>query len=59
MESKTHPASRLLMLLIAAAGVIAIVPRLRSAMDTVTPTFTQTNLVSDVAGMAKTTDPIW
>lgn len=54
MTSKT---SRLLMLLIAAAGVIAIAPRLRSAMDTVTPTFTQTNLVSDVAGMAKTMDP--
>src|ERR1051326_3925805 len=40
----------------ALAAVLTVAPPLRSAMG-VTPTFTQTNLVSDVAGMAKRTDP--
>lgn len=38
------------------AGVF-VASHLWSATDDPTPTFTQTNLVSDVAGMAKTTDP--
>jgi uncharacterized protein (TIGR03118 family) len=48
--------ARLLIVAIAVSATIVIAPRLRSAMDA-TPTFTQTNLVSDVPGMAKRTDP--
>jgi uncharacterized protein (TIGR03118 family) len=56
IDSSRRP-TRLLMGVCAAVAVIAIAPRLRSAVDTAAPTFTQTNLVSDVPGMAKTTDP--
>src|SRR5882757_1103262 len=35
----------------------ASVPRLRPVAAAISPTFTQTNLVSDVSGMAKITDP--
>ena len=48
--------ARLLIVAIAVSATIVIAPHLRSAMDA-TPTFTQTNLVSDVPGMAKRTDP--
>src|SRR5262252_2966067 len=37
---------------VACAAVVFLTPHLRSETDTPAPTFTQTNLVSDVAGMA-------
>jgi uncharacterized protein (TIGR03118 family) len=46
----------MLMVVFAALAVITTAPRLRSAMDAAS-TFTQTNLISDVPGIAKTTDP--
>src|ERR1700682_6542514 len=49
--------ARTLMVVFSVFAVIAIAPRLRSAPADAAPTFTQTNLVSDVAGMAKKTDP--
>src|SRR6266850_382221 len=52
-----HRPARMFMVVLAACAVIVVAPRLRSAMDDAAPTFTQTNLVSDVPGMAKTTDP--
>src|SRR2546421_5040731 len=55
METRKY--QRRLIVVCAAFALIAIAPRLRSAVDAATPTFTQTNLVSDVPGMAKTTDP--
>ena len=49
-------AERVLRIIVALmAGTIA--PRLYSATTDPAPTFTQTNLVADVAGMAKITDP--
>jgi len=45
------------MVTFAALAVMLIVPHLRSAVTAAAPTFTQTNLVSDVPGMAKITDP--
>src|SRR5437016_9782947 len=48
---------RVFIVAIAAWAVIAIVPRLRPVAAAISPTFTQTNLVSDVPGMAKITDP--
>jgi hypothetical protein len=56
-KGRSRRPARILMVVFAASAVIAIAPRLRSAMDASAPTFTQTNLVSDVPGMAKTTDP--
>src|SRR6266567_5062594 len=49
-----RPARTLVFLTACAAIVLG--PRLRSATPAVTPTFTRTNLVSDVPGMAKRTD---
>ncbi len=48
--------TRILLLGIAVGTVIVLAPHLRSAAFTTTPTFTQTNLVSDIPGMAKVTD---
>src|SRR5437879_8451799 len=56
-RNSSHRAARMLMIALAACASIAIAPHLRSATAAVTPTFTETNLVSDVPGMAKTTDP--
>lgn len=53
----TASASRFLMLAGAVAAALEITPRIFSESDATTPTFTQTNLVSDVAGMAKSRDP--
>src|SRR5437868_3205963 len=47
---------RALLAVTALWGVIAVVPYLWSATADAAPTFVQTNLVSDVDGMAKTTD---
>src|SRR5438132_5145063 len=55
MESKKRQWSAFVSVF-ALAAVLTVAPHLRSAMG-VTPTFTQTNLVSDVAGMAPMTDP--
>src|SRR5256885_14972615 len=41
----------------AAFAAIVIAPLLRSATAPASPTFTETNLVSDVPGMARRTDP--
>src|SRR5437762_3314537 len=62
MESKNdrnsgHQTVRALLIALAISAVIAIAPRLRSATAATAPTFTQINLVSDVAGTAKVTDP--
>jgi aldose sugar dehydrogenase len=48
---------RILVAAAATAAVIAILPHLPSASAANAPTFTQTNLVSDVPGMAARTDP--
>jgi aldose sugar dehydrogenase len=42
---------------VAVSTVILMAPRLPRAFAVMSPTFTQTNLVSDVPGLAKTTDP--
>src|SRR5262249_20295478 len=55
-----HETKTSVITLVAAVGAVAtltIVPRLRSQTPPAAPTFTQTNLVSDVGGMAKNTDP--
>jgi uncharacterized protein (TIGR03118 family) len=49
--------SRILLGLLAASAVTAIAPGVSPAQIAGSPTFTQTNLVSDVPGMARTTDP--
>src|SRR5215831_8520719 len=49
--------ARTLLVAFAVFSVIAIAPRLPSATPPVAPSFTQTNLVSDVPGTAKTMDP--
>src|SRR5512138_2793262 len=49
--------SHLLIVAIAVSAALAIAPRLRSASAGSSPTFTQTNLVSDVPGLARITDP--
>jgi aldose sugar dehydrogenase len=54
---RSHGRARMLMGVFAVCAVIAIAPLLRSATDAAAPTFTQTNLVSDVSGMAKSTNP--
>src|SRR6266851_4868713 len=55
--SGTHRRMRMLVTALAVTGVIAIAPRLPlTTKAAVSPTFTQTNLVSDVPGMAKFTD---
>ena len=46
-----------LVLIIGAVAVVATAPSRRSAATTVMTTFTQTNLVSDVPGLAAITDP--
>jgi uncharacterized protein (TIGR03118 family) len=56
-RSISHRPARILLVAFAAAAAIAITPRLPPALAAVTPTFTQTNLVSDVPGMAGRTDP--
>jgi uncharacterized protein (TIGR03118 family) len=48
---------RVLLVLLAAAAVIAISPGASPATTAGAPTFTQTNLVSDIPGLARTTDP--
>lgn len=48
---------RILVVACAALAAIAIATRLPSATTSVTTTFTQTNLVSDLPGLARTTDP--
>ena len=55
-SGKSNRAARMLTVVFAACAVTAIVPRLLSVTVLLPPTFTQTNLVSDVPGMAKTTD---
>src|SRR5260221_13329670 len=62
MESKkdrgrSYQIIRTILIALAIYAVIAIAPRLRSATAATAPTFTQINLVSDVPGMAKVTDP--
>jgi uncharacterized protein (TIGR03118 family) len=47
----------MLLVIFAATTVIAIAPRPPSATAAGTPTFTQTNLISDLPEMAQTTDP--
>jgi uncharacterized protein (TIGR03118 family) len=56
-RESSHRAARILIVALTVCAAIAIVPRLRSAITAVAPAFTQTNLVSDIPGMAKTTDP--
>src|SRR5207302_10996090 len=46
----------MLAIICAASAVVVTIQHVQSAAPG-TPTFTQTNLVSDVPGMAKTTDP--
>jgi uncharacterized protein (TIGR03118 family) len=53
----SYRATRMLLLVSAASAVIAIAPHLRSATAANAPTFTQTNLLSDIPGMVKSTDP--
>jgi uncharacterized protein (TIGR03118 family) len=55
--TNSHRVERLIMAAFAISVAIAVIPSLRSAPPVTPPTFTQTNLVSDVDGMAKTTDP--
>src|ERR1051325_869234 len=50
--------TRVLLIVFAVCAVMAIAPRLRSAMPPGPPAFTQTNLVSDLSGFAKKTDPL-
>ena len=47
--------ARMLIIFCTASAGVAVLRQ--SSAASVTPTFTQTNLVSDVAGMAKITDP--
>src|SRR5215831_800986 len=54
---RSYGAARVLIVALAACAALTIAPCLPSALAAATPTFTQTNLVSDVPGMAKTTDP--
>src|SRR5262245_46776517 len=54
---RSYGAARLLMVALAACAALAFAPCLPSALAAVTTTFTQTNLVSDVPGMATRTDP--
>ena len=56
-KDSSYRRARMLMVIFAVSAAIAIAPRLRSAMAAATPTFTQTNLISDVPGMARRTDP--
>src|SRR5450755_2458529 len=53
----SHRLVRMLLVAFAAAAAIAITPRLSSATAAVTPTFTQTILLSDVQGTAGRKDP--
>src|SRR3984893_9884465 len=55
--ASSHLTARILLVALAASIAIVIAPRLRSVTAAVTPTFIQTNLVSDRPGLAKTTDP--
>jgi aldose sugar dehydrogenase len=61
MKSIENPArywiTRTLLLVFVVSAAITIVPHLRSADGGGIPTFTQTNLVSDIPGMARITDP--
>src|ERR671931_1185578 len=50
-------AGRIVVGLLAISVVMAIAPGVSPAQTAASPTFTQTNLVSDVPGMARTTDP--
>src|SRR6266404_4587567 len=56
-SGKSNRAVRMLIVAFAVCAITAIVPRLLSVTAPLPPTFTQTNLVSDVPGMAKTADP--
>src|SRR5262249_3808369 len=53
----SYGAARVLIVALAACAALALAPCLPSALAAAIPTFTQTNLVSDVPGMAKRTDP--
>src|SRR6185503_11411683 len=55
--ASSHSLARTLLVAFAVFAAIAIAPRLPSQTVPVAPTFTQTNLVSNVAGRATTTDP--
>src|SRR5262249_19531223 len=48
---------RFFVVALAVSAFIVIVPHLPSQTTTISPTFTQVNLVSDIPGLAKTTDP--
>src|SRR5919201_582860 len=52
-----RPVGRIRVGLLAASAVMAIAPGVSPAQTAGSPTFTQTNLVSDLPGMARTTDP--
>src|ERR671934_194047 len=52
-----RPVGRILVGLLAASAVLAIAPGVSPAQTAGSPTFTQTNLVSDLPGMAGRTDP--
>lgn len=56
-RDSSHPAARLFIVALAAAAAIATGSQILSATAAVAPTFTRTNLVSDIPGMATTTDP--
>src|SRR5258707_2982687 len=49
--------ARILIVALAVSAAIAITPHMRSQTAPAAPTFTQTNLISDIQGMAATTDP--
>src|SRR5438105_13016737 len=53
----SHRAARMLFAALSAAAVIVMSPHLPSATGAISPTFTQTNLISDIPGQAKITDP--
>jgi hypothetical protein len=53
--SNSFAIPRMLFILCIASAAVTMLRQ--SSAASVTPTFTQTNLVSDIAGMAKITDP--
>src|SRR5207248_10403226 len=55
-SGRSNRVARMLTVTFAVCAISAIVPRLLSVTAAIPPTFTQTNLVSDVPGMAKITD---
>ena len=54
--TKSRRAARMVLPAITVLAVIALTPHIRSAGAATAPTFTQTNLISDVPGMASRTD---